>query len=568
MFRMLVVFFSLFVALAGAAGAALAADRYLPYTENRGWTISYDRQDKVCIASPKGAKDGLFFIRPNTKVIVVLIASTKLGWLTHEQDYDIVAHTDRRRWTGTMRANITNGSGGLYLTNPNASFMSALRGASRLSISVDNVSYGPFSLSGSSDTISQIGDCARALERGEFGRTVPTETSEQKEMTLGSGAMIDWSRADFGRTYRGEDWTAVLSGEESDEGTATAVLTVRHRERGETTIRLETGPDDMARGQIGIYPLQWGEQGVVFTSFSGGAHCCTAVAFAFASTEAVKTIDLGVFDGFGIKPADLDGDGDVEFDLGDDRFLYAFSSYVESLPPVRIMALRDGEVRDVTREAAFRPVVERRLTSSMRSCFQQSSAGICAGALGNAALLGYYPAALELVSLEEIDRQMESNFLDCDDSKACQGRKRFKDFAEAVGWRLETWGYQTDAALDDKVVALVAELAKVKDGFASEGAVPESEDSCGMGPLTFEYGADKRKATVRGYEYGCVFGAATLLKESLVVDLLCSGEAEFWLDRHVYERDGAALMSLSATGALDADGSTRFVPCPPRENIP
>ncbi|MBW8282691.1 MAG: hypothetical protein K0M55_03735 [Rhizobium sp.] len=548
--------------LVGIAGPAHSEERYQPFAENRGWTVAYDHQDKVCIASPKGAKDGLFFIRPNGNVVVVLVATAKLGWLTNEQDYDVVVHTDRRKWTGTMRANVTDGSGGLYLTNPNASFMAALRDAGRMSLTVDNVSYGPFSLSGSSDTIRQIADCARALDRGDFGGTGTQETVQAKEVTIGSRMMVDWTRADFGKTYSGEDWTLTLSGEENDEGTATAVLKVRHKDKGETVIRLETGPDDMARGRVGIYPLQWGELGVVFSSFSGGAHCCTAVALAHAGDDAVKTVELGTFDGFGVRPADLDEDGNVEFDLRDDRFLYAFSSYAESLAPVKIMALRDGAVNDVTREDAFRPVIERRLTASMRMCFEQSAAGVCAGALGHAALLGYFPAALELMALEEIDRQMEDYFLDCDDTTACKGKKRFEDFAETAAWRLENWGYETDAVLDDTVKTFVQELAKAKDGYAPESANAENEYSCDMGPLTFEFDAVKGRALVRGYEYGCNFGAAAMLKDSLVVDLLCSGEGDFWLDRHVYAQDGEALMSLSATGALDAGGATRFKACP------
>jgi hypothetical protein len=142
----------------------------------------------------------MFFVRPNSKDVVVLIASSKLGWLTNEEDYDVVVHTDRRKWTGTMRANVTDGSGGLYLTNPHASFMAALRDAGRMTLSVDNVSYGPFSLSGSNDTLKQIADCARALDRGDFGPTKTEETSEAKEVTIGSGMMVDWTRADFGKT--------------------------------------------------------------------------------------------------------------------------------------------------------------------------------------------------------------------------------------------------------------------------------------------------------------------------------------------------------------------------------
>ncbi len=561
MFSRIVSCLTLLLAI-GFAGQSAAEERYQPFAENRGWTIAYDRQDKVCIATPKGGQGGLFFIRPNGRDVVVLIASAKLGWLTHDQDYDVVVHTDRRKWTGTMRANVTDGSGGLYLTNPAAGFMSALRGAGRLTLSLDNVSYGPFSLSGSNDTIKQIADCAKALDRGDFGPTETKQTSEAKEVDIFPGTMIDWSRADFGKTYRSEDWTITLSGEDGEDGTALAVAKVRHKDKGETTVRLETGPEDMGRGQIGIYPLQWAEPGVVFSSFSGGAHCCTAVSLIHATGDAVKAVELGTFDGFGVAPIDLDEDGNVEFDLRDDRFLYAFSSYAEASPPVKIMALRDGEPRDVTSEDAFRPVIERRLTAAMRSCFEQSAPGVCAGALGNAALLGYFSPALDLMALEEIDKQMEDYLLDCDDTTACKGQPRFKDFADAARWRLANWGYQTEGELDGTVMAFVGELAKFKDGFAPVDAASENEYSCDMGPLTFEQDAEKGTALVRGYEYGCNFGAAALMKDSLVVDLLCSGEADFWIDRHVYTRDGDQLLSLSATGALDVEGATRFKACP------
>lgn len=551
----LLVAVSLLISLQLARGVR-AEERYVAFAENRGWTIQYDRQENNCIAAPKGTDGGLFFVRPSSSEVVVLIASTKLSWLTDEKDYKVDIRTNSRPWNGTMRADVADGSGGLYLVNPNEAFLTALRGASRLSLSVENVNYGPFSLAGSNDTIKQLLECAQALERGEFKSEVP-EPAEAE--TINSDELVSWSAEDFGKSYSVEGWTLSLTGQDNPDGTGTALLRAEKDGKGETTIKLETSPEGRGFGGIGVYKLDWSDPAVVFTSFTGGAHCCTEARIAVATDNGIKVIELGMFDGASVKPEDLEGDGTFEFELSDQRFLYAFSSYADSVPPVQILALRDGEVADVTKDAAFRPVVERALIRTMTLCSEEQGSGACAGALGNAALLGLYRSAFEFMVFDEINAKMEDSFLECGGMDACKGRGDFKDFQDAVTFRLRDWGYETESRLSDAASAFMEELAKAEAGFGAPS--DDTENGCSMGPTVFRMERAKGIADFRGYEHICNIENASVLHNAIATDALCAGEGDYWLDNHIFERDGDDLWVFSLGGARAGVAPARLSRC-------
>lgn len=93
---------------------------------------------------------------------------------------------------------------------------------------------------------------------------------------------------------------------------------------------------------------------VFFTSYSGGAHCCTqAYVVTKLADGGWRSIDLGAFDGDGLHPDDIDGDGVAEVAAPDQRFLYAFDCYACSAAPQQIFALHQGTIRDVSREKRF-----------------------------------------------------------------------------------------------------------------------------------------------------------------------------------------------------------------------
>ncbi len=95
---------------------------------------------------------------------------------------------------------------------------------------------------------------------------------------------------------------------------------------------------------------------VVFTRFSGGAHCCTNtwVITKQNGAEGWALNDLGKLDGGGYWYEDVDGDGGKELLSVDNVFLYTFDSYAGSFAPLRISKLREGNVEDVSEEAPMR----------------------------------------------------------------------------------------------------------------------------------------------------------------------------------------------------------------------
>ena len=96
---------------------------------------------------------------------------------------------------------------------------------------------------------------------------------------------------------------------------------------------------------------------VVVSFYTGGAHCCSTTSVVTASPDGSKwtTVDLGQFDGGPLLATDLNRDGRYEFMIRDNVFLYAFACYACSEAPLKLLAIDNGTVKDVTREARFAP---------------------------------------------------------------------------------------------------------------------------------------------------------------------------------------------------------------------
>jgi hypothetical protein len=103
-------------------------------------------------------------------------------------------------------------------------------------------------------------------------------------------------------------------------------------------------------------------QEVYFTSYSGGAHCCSAVTVAEELGNRWVAVPVGYpgadgslsdFDGDGNFLEDLDGDGVAEIVTVDNRFLYTFDCYACSAAPLTIYTVRGGKQIDITGETRF-----------------------------------------------------------------------------------------------------------------------------------------------------------------------------------------------------------------------
>jgi len=92
---------------------------------------------------------------------------------------------------------------------------------------------------------------------------------------------------------------------------------------------------------------------VYFSSYSGGAHCCSQVVVADKTASGWVAVEIGSFDGDGDYLQDLDNDGVAEIVTVDNGFLYAFDCYACSAAPLLIRGIRDGMLVDLTAEPRF-----------------------------------------------------------------------------------------------------------------------------------------------------------------------------------------------------------------------
>lgn len=95
-----------------------------------------------------------------------------------------------------------------------------------------------------------------------------------------------------------------------------------------------------------------GDPEVLVNVFTGGAHCCfvTWIATRPPATPAAYTLLTAFWGNWGSKLTDLNHDGIREFAGFDDRFAYAFGSYVDSVLPARVWNLRGGRLHVTTGE--------------------------------------------------------------------------------------------------------------------------------------------------------------------------------------------------------------------------
>jgi hypothetical protein len=94
-----------------------------------------------------------------------------------------------------------------------------------------------------------------------------------------------------------------------------------------------------------------GEPEVVYSAYTGGAHCCSvAQFFELASDGQRYTTAERVFGdpGFGIR--DLNHDGRPEIVSADDTFAYRFTSYAFSGLPMLVLRYDRGHFKAITRQ--------------------------------------------------------------------------------------------------------------------------------------------------------------------------------------------------------------------------
>lgn len=137
---------------------------------------------------------------------------------------------------------------------------------------------------------------------------------------------------------------------------------------------------------------------VVFTGYSGGAHCCTSTIVAIENKDGGwSDLSLGQLDGDrGYDFIEVPGSNHAVLTSYDARFNSAFASYAGSYAPTRVQTVVGSATSDISRDPRYRDFMVQRLRT-MESQYQSHSGrepnGYYAGWVAQKALVGEFDGA-------------------------------------------------------------------------------------------------------------------------------------------------------------------------------
>lgn len=179
---------------------------------------------------------------------------------------------------------------------------------------------------------------------------------------------------------------------------------------------------------------------VIVKDFSGGAHCCTNTVVYSWQGDDFSQVETGYIDGDGGQFEDLNGDGNYEFVSADNAFLYAFSSYAGSFPPLLVMAFGNGTFTDTTRQ--YPELIKERIDSIEGLLAESDSVvepnGLLASYVASKILVGEYESGWAYM-LEHYDKSSEWGLNIYSTDGEVVGR--YPDFPAALRAFLEETGY-------------------------------------------------------------------------------------------------------------------------------
>jgi len=518
-------FFASFVLLI-ACTMSSAFGQSTKFAVTNGWEIYHYASSNKCEAYSAGKDEYMVFAIYPDKNLSFYFSSKKLSWLEKEEKYDVKVVTERYDWNGSMiayRPSVDDGY--LGLSDANLEFFSDLKRSNRLEIVVDNVTYGPLSLKGSSKAIDKLFECGEAARSGAFKPPAPTELTHANLHT--------WGEDELGKPHTIYKWQFRVERQENLDGSADVYLVAAYDGGPERTLKVEDS--SFPSGSWGVFPFEYRKDALYFTSYTGGAHCCTK---SILLTLDGDRIDVGIFDGEGPQIRDLDYDGTYEVLTYDQRFLYAFASYVESFGPDEILQLRGKKFTDVSTSPRFTDFMLREFVDDYSRIVNDQDArksqGQVAGILAAAAKMGMYTVIKEDFS-EMLNKMSPDWDLSCS-SEVCGQQKDFSTFGGALEFWLNRWGYQTDDGLSDDALDYFEKLAALGPEKSDD-----SELTCSDSKFEITFDREKRTAGTSGWEHSCSFTKATILGDSALAHALCWGEGMVWSQYYQLEHDGVDL---------------------------
>lgn len=188
---------------------------------------------------------------------------------------------------------------------------------------------------------------------------------------------------------------------------------------------------------------------LVFSSFWGGAHCCTVTKFIVPQNGSWQAVPGKTADGDnGYSFEDVDGDGAAELIHADNTFLYRYTYYAASVAPTRVSRLSGTRVVDIT----LAPASQRYMRQSLyrlehwaaKNPESWRSNGFLAAWVATKAVVGEFDDAWSRM-LSLYDRSSDWPLTECTVEKvkdACPpGREITIDFPTALRKHLEEERY-------------------------------------------------------------------------------------------------------------------------------
>ena len=202
-----------------------------------------------------------------------------------------------------------------------------------------------------------------------------------------------------------------------------------------------------ARFGVGKLDAESSTWQVIFTSYTGGLHCCTKITVLELVEGKWRKIELGLWDGDPLPefPSDVDGDGTPDFVLKDDRFDYAFAPYTESHKPPRVFNIRNAKLVEVGHDARYATLYEADITRAQAGCLEHKNAS-CAAFAANAARLGRLKWAWDIM-LAHYQRDSDWHLpMKCKVPRVADvcppgQSEQFREFPDALAWFLTDTGY-------------------------------------------------------------------------------------------------------------------------------
>lgn len=189
---------------------------------------------------------------------------------------------------------------------------------------------------------------------------------------------------------------------------------------------------------------------VLFSTYTGGAHCCSDTRILTSSEDGKswKEIELGMFDGGPMEAKDADGDGRYELVTRDNAFLYTFGCYACSTAPILVMQIEQGEVVDASTKPSFRNRHLSSLRFMLEGAHDENRNAFLAGYVGQKIRLGEGAQAWQLM-LKHYDKNevwgLESCAVKEDDKGQCPKGKTIKlTYPQALEKFLIEAGYKVE----------------------------------------------------------------------------------------------------------------------------